>query len=66
MRNCAIKLYSLALPLFTLPLLDLGFDQIIPYLKGPEFRAILAELLTQVVSGVVDAAILTGLQILFA
>jgi hypothetical protein len=65
MKNLSIKLYSLGAPLFALPLLDFGFDQIVPYLKGPEFRAIFAELLTQVVAGVVDTFILVAVQNFF-
>jgi len=65
MRNATIKMYSLAAPLFMLPLMDFGFDQIIPYLKGMEFRAFMAEILTQVASGVADAVIVVGVQSLF-
>ncbi|MEP0841271.1 MAG: hypothetical protein HRF43_01010 [Phycisphaerae bacterium] len=56
MKTATLKLYGFSLPLM-LPLLDFGFDQIIPFLKGPEFRALLAELVTQVLAGVADAFI---------
>jgi hypothetical protein len=57
MRSTQIRLYSFVLPL--LPVL-FSFSQIPKYIRGTEFRAILAELLVQVTSGVVDAVIITA------
>ena len=66
MRWNRIKLYSIAAPLALLPVLDISFSQVGPYLKGMEFRVFLAEIITQVISGVVDAAIITGISSVFA
>lgn len=62
MNETSIKLYSLAAPLIVM---GFGFNQIIPYMKGVEFRTLLAELLSQLVSGVADAVITFGVQSLF-
>jgi hypothetical protein len=62
MNKASIKLYSLAAPLFVM---GFGFDQIVPYLKGMEFRTFLAELLSQMASGVADAVITAGVSSLF-
>jgi hypothetical protein len=62
MKKSSIKLYSLAAPLFALPMLGFSFNQIIPYLHGVEFRTFLAELLSQVASGVLDAVITAGVN----
>ena len=61
-----IKLYSLALPMAVLPVLAFSFDQIGPYLKGTEFRTFVASLLSQLISGTVDAYITTGVAQFFA
>ncbi|GMU21125.1 MAG: hypothetical protein AMXMBFR13_12180 [Phycisphaerae bacterium] len=61
----SVTLYSFTAPLALMPLMGFGFDQIVPYLKGAEFRSILAEMLTQLVSGVVDAAIIAAVQSAF-
>ena len=57
-----IKLYSFTLPLALLPLMDFSVNQIPNYLRGLEFRAFLSQLLTQVLSGVTDVAIIGLLQ----
>jgi hypothetical protein len=48
-----------------LPVMGFGFDQIVPYVKGTEFRTLLAELLSQVFSGFADAFLGAGIQSLF-
>jgi hypothetical protein len=53
-----IRLYSFTLPLTLLPLMDFSLSQIPKYLKGAEFRVFVAELITQVITGVTDAAII--------
>ncbi len=65
MRNASIKLYGLAAPLLLLPVMGFGWDQVIPYIKGAEFRTLLAALLSQVASGVVDFVITAGVNSLF-
>ena len=55
-----IKLYSLSLPLMLLPVLGFSFSQVGPYLKGTEFRTFLSEIVTQLLSGVVDAFIIAA------
>ncbi len=62
MRFAQVRLYSIAMPLFLLPLMDFSFSAIPDYLKGAEFRAFLAEMLTQIFSGIVDAVIIAGIQ----
>ena len=59
------KLYSFAAPLALVPLMDFSFSEVGDYLRGMEFRAFLAELLTQVTTGVVDAAIVAIVGIAF-
>ena len=61
-----IKLYSLSLPLAIIPVLAFSFDQIVPYLKGMEFRQFLASVITQLISGTVDTLITAGIASLFA
>lgn len=58
MRWTQIKLYSITAPLALFALLDMSFDQIDNYIKGTEFRSILAEVITQLIGGVIDALIL--------
>jgi hypothetical protein len=65
MRN-QIKLYSFSLPLAIVPVLAFSFDQIGPYLKGMEFRAFIASVISQLISGTVDAFITAGVVQLFA
>ncbi len=65
MRMSSIKLYSFTAPLALLPLMSFSFDQVIPYLKGPEFRLILTEILIQAYSSIADTVILAGLQSVF-
>ena len=65
MKNASIKLYGLAAPLLVLPVMGFGFDQIVPYIKGTEFRTLLAELLSQVFAGFADAFLGAGVQRLF-
>ena len=50
-----IRLYSFAAPLALLPILDFSFSAIGPYLKGTEFRTLIAEVFTQALSGVGNA-----------
>jgi hypothetical protein len=66
MKGNSIKLYSLAAPLFAMPIMSFGWDQIVPYIKGAEFRTFLAEILSQVAAGIVDAAITAGVTSLFS
>lgn len=66
MRMSTVRLYSFTAPLALLPLLDFGFDQIIPYLKGQEFRSLMAEVVTQVFAGVADAFISAVVTNVFA
>lgn len=61
-----IKLYSFSLPLAIVPVLAFGFDQIVPYLKGMEFRTFLASLISQLIAGTVDALIVTSVGQLFS
>ncbi len=65
MRNASVRLYSLAAPLLMVPVVGFAWDQVVPYLKGTEFRTLLAELLSQVAAGVADAVITIGVQNLF-
>lgn len=53
-----IRLYSWMGPLALLPLMDFSFDQVPVYLKGLEFRNFLAEIIAQLIVGVVDAIII--------
>lgn len=61
-----IKLYSLTAPLVMLPLLDITVSGVWDYLRGMEFRTFAAEIITQVVSGVADAFIISAVSTLFA
>ncbi len=62
-----IKLYSLALPLAILPVLaDITASGVWDYLRGMEFRTFAAELVTQVISGAVDAFVVAGISQFFA
>lgn len=66
MRN-TIKLYSLALPLMVMPVVaDITLSGIWDYLRGMEFRAFAAELVSSVISGTVDAFIVAGVSGIFA
>lgn len=58
----SIKLYSFTLPIALFPLMDFSFGQIPKYFKGLEFRAFIAELLAQLVTGVVDAGVVALFQ----
>lgn len=51
------KLYSIAAPLLALPLMDFSLGEIPKWFLSDEFRNLMGELGIQVVTGVVDAAI---------
>ena len=57
-----IRLYSFTLPLALWPLMDFSLGEVPRYLRGVEFRAFLSELITQVISGVADTAIIAFFQ----
>lgn len=62
-----IKLYSIAAPLALMPVLaDITVSGIWDYLRGMEFRTFAAEVISQVVSGAVDAFIIAGVSQFFA
>ncbi len=52
-----VRLYSVAPLAVILPLADSGWDQIGPFLRSMEVRMLISQLLTDVVTGVTDAAI---------
>ncbi|MCL2330153.1 MAG: hypothetical protein FWC56_02500 [Phycisphaerae bacterium] len=62
----SIKLYSVSLPLAVAPILAFSFDQIGPYLKGMEFRQVLASLVAQLISGTANAFIISGVTQFFS
>lgn len=66
MRLNQIKLYSIAAPLAVLPLLDITLSGVWDYMRGMEFRAFLAEIVTQVFSGVADAFIISAVSAFYA
>jgi hypothetical protein len=57
-----IKLYSLTAPLLVLPLLDITVSGVWDYVRGMEFRTFMAEIITQVFSGVADAVIISAVS----
>jgi hypothetical protein len=62
-----IKLYSLAAPLVLLPLaVDITVSSVWDYMRGMEFRTFMAEIITQLISGVADAVIISAVSGLFA
>lgn len=65
MKNVSFKLYSFAAPVLLLPFMGFGFDQIVPYVKGTEFRSLFAELLAQVFSGIANALINASAALFF-
>lgn len=64
MKSRMMNLYAVS-PLWLLPLMDFSFGQIDDYLKGLEFRALIAEVITQFIAGVVDAALIGTIQQIF-
>ncbi len=66
MRN-QIKLYSFAAPLVMMPLLaDITVSGVWDYVRGMEFRTFMAQIVAQLISGVADAVIISGVSSLFA
>jgi hypothetical protein len=61
-----IKLYSFSAALIALPLLDITVSGVWDYLRGMEFRTFSAEIITQLLSGVADAFIISAVSGLFA
>ena len=61
----SIKLYAVGAPLALLPLLDISLSQLPKYLAGPEFRQYMALIITEVISGVVDAGIIAAVGAAF-
>ncbi len=57
MRSFQTTLYSVAAPLAALPMMAFSLSEIPAFIKGTEFRALIAEVLIQLVTGVVDAGI---------
>lgn len=67
MRWTHIKLYSFTAPLVVMPfMMDITLSGIWDYVRGDEFRAFAAELVTQLITGVADAAIITLVSQFFA
>jgi hypothetical protein len=58
MRRKMITLYSWALPLALLPVLDFSFGQIPSWVKGTEFRGLMSGLLTDVFTQIANVFIL--------
>ena len=65
MKALSIRLNTITWPLLLLPLMDFSFSQIPTYIKGLEFRSLIAEVITQIMSGVVDAALIGMIQQVF-
>lgn len=62
-----IKLYGFTAPLVMLPVLvDISASSVWDYMRGMEFRAFMAEIVTQVISGVADAFIISAVSALFS
>jgi len=62
LRTAAYRLLPLAA---TLPILGIDLGEIGGFLKGMQFRQFLAQLLTQVSTGIVDGVILTLVEASF-
>jgi hypothetical protein len=60
-----IRLYSFTIPLALWPILDFSVSEIVPYLKGMEFRAFMAQIVAQLVSGTIDAFIIAAVSSAF-
>ena len=66
MRYMQTKLYSIGLPLVLLPLMEMEISQLPDYLRGTEFMGFLAQVITDLISRIVDAFIAIFLGGLFA
>ena len=58
MRPIQTTLYSFAIPFVALPVMAFSLAEIPAFIKGTEFRALIAEVLIQIATGVVDAGII--------
>lgn len=65
MRFARIRLYSVAAPLALLPLLNMRLSQVDDWIVGPEGRALISQFLVQILSGVIDAVIVYGVNQVF-
>ena len=66
MRYLQTKMYSLSALLIMLPLMEMEISELPDYLRGTEFISFLAQVITQLITGVVDAFIAIFLGGLFA
>lgn len=62
MRFAQVKLYSVAAPMALLPVMDFALSEIPDWLRGLEFRAYLAEFISQMTAAAVDAFVLAIIQ----
>lgn len=58
MQRKMIRLYSWALPLAILPVLDFSFGQVPIWLKGTEFRGLVSGFMTEIFTQFANAFIL--------
>ncbi len=65
MKATYVRLYALAAPLALLPLLKFRLSQIPDWFEGPEFRALLSQILSQIATGLADALIVAGINAAF-
>ncbi len=65
MQRAATKLYSLAAPLALLPIMNFSFSEVGDFLRGTDFRTLISEIVTQLLSGLSAVIISAFSQALF-
>ena len=66
MRYLPTKLYSIAAPLVLWSVMDMSISQVPDYLRGTEFMTLLSDVISQLLSRVVDTFLAIFLGGLFA
>lgn len=61
----SVKLYAFTIPLMLWPIMDFSISEIPDYIKGFEFRQFLAAIVSELLAGVTDAAIISAVQATF-
>ncbi len=62
MRRTSIRLFSFAWPIALLPLMNTRLSEFPEWIVGPQGRSLLSQIITQILTVIVDALLLFGVN----
>lgn len=65
MKTSEVRLCGVGLPFLIVPALGFAFSQVPYWIVGPEGRTLFSQLLTQLITGILDALLLLFTNVLF-